>query len=663
MNHLDDNINYSDLVRKAQLGCQESMDSLAQQAHGRVFAYIYRLTLNRDVTEDLQQETMLMMVGSLGKLRNPECFWAWVYRTALSKVQHHFRSCQRERQKMSAFDEKYLLERGSGNGGGLKSLIDKELSQAILDAMVKLKLRHRNVLVLRCYEQLRYSEIAEIMDCSRMNAQVLFFRAKRSLKRKMSKDGFGKGMLLTALGLFGQMTAPADAAPITVSASTVKVGATAAVIGAAGGKLGLTIVAMAAAAVVTVGSVSLLNNGNDVAGFGGGLPGRAEVKSFHFVKQAWDKSGSPNPNLARGRSLSKGAYEQWFYFPEGIDGPLFMMMQRWDPQQESKLCSWLQNGKANHYYHCGEETIYLYNYHLPMRYMTTRRLPCDTEELTEFLDDIEGETVGVDYVRDSKTGLLVGALDDRFYNAQNFEASYSYNTLDEKSFDSFVYPWPESAAVVDERDLMHQRGWTYFRVTGEINGEQIRGTGRIPFVYDAYKQHPPWLRLNIGDEMEIVDDFSKAYLADSRGEVFAAYPAGSFFTGLARPWMGMHTVDMIRRDAAEKKVRFSIKNYGGGNEHYGKAEIILFGQVEQGQIQIVYTVDIDRDVVEKVEFFVAGDSEGDRRGVLEFTYLDQLDDLDDEFVEPAKRSVSKKTHRESMGMLWLMELMQGTLGR
>jgi RNA polymerase sigma-70 factor (ECF subfamily) len=254
MNPLDNDINLIDLVKKAQFGCQESMDILAQRAQRGLFAYIYRLTLNYNVTEDLQQETLLEMVKSLKTLEHPERFWAWLYRTALGKVQHYFRDRQYEKviQPMSTLDKEKLLQRVSGSyGDGLKNLINKELSQAIVDAMAKLKLRHRNILVLRCCEQLPYSEIAEVMDCSEIAAQVLFFRAKHSLKRKLSKHGFGKGMLLTALGLFGRMTAPADAAPITVSAASTKVGVAATVIGAAGTKLGLTI-----ATVVTLGAIA-----------------------------------------------------------------------------------------------------------------------------------------------------------------------------------------------------------------------------------------------------------------------------------------------------------------------------------------------------------------------------------------------------------------------
>ena len=79
------------------------------------------------------------------------------------------------------------------------------------------------------------------MNCSETAAQVLFFRAKHQLKRKLSKYGFGKGLLLAALGLFSDMTAPADAASVTLPAASVKVGTVATVLGAAGTKLGITI--------------------------------------------------------------------------------------------------------------------------------------------------------------------------------------------------------------------------------------------------------------------------------------------------------------------------------------------------------------------------------------------------------------------------------------
>ena len=247
MSSLDDGTNYLELVKKAQLGCRDSMDILAHLVQRSLFVYIYRLTLNNDVTEDLRQETMLEMVKSLKRLKfeHFDQFWAWLYRTAFGKVQHYFRNLRHERiQKMSTLDKEHLLQHVSESyGDGLKSLISKELSESVIEAMCKLKLRHRNILVLRCFGQMSYSKIADIMNCSETAAQVLFFRAKRSLKQKLSKHGFGKGMLIAALGLFGKMTAPADAAPsaVTLTATSTKVGLIATVIGTVGTKLGITI--------------------------------------------------------------------------------------------------------------------------------------------------------------------------------------------------------------------------------------------------------------------------------------------------------------------------------------------------------------------------------------------------------------------------------------
>jgi RNA polymerase sigma factor (sigma-70 family) len=655
---LNDNHNLIELVNKAKAGCQTSMDSLAQMAHGTLFSYIYRLTLNNDLAEDLQQETLLEMVRSLKNLRNPERFWPWLYRTALSKVQHHYRQQKYEKQKqaMSPSDKERLLQRVSGNyGDGLRNMISNELVQSIIDAMTDMNLKYRNVLILRCCQHLSYSEISEIMNCKKMTAQVLFYRAKHLLRKKLAKHPLGKGLFVTVIGVFGQMTSPADSAEVAMPIASAKVSVSAAIIGTLVTNLWLTITAMFTVAALIIGSLSFQRG--DILDYKG-VPARSEIKSFHFVKQGYDKIGSVTSNIDRGNSLSKGAYEQWYYFPDGIDGPMLMMMQRWNPVQTKKLCGWLQNGSGNYYYESSGKIIYTYNYHLPMRYLETRRLPSDTAEFTEFLDKIEGPLGGVDYIRDPKTGLLVGALDTRFYNAKNFKSSIIYNKVDEQVFGSFRFTWP-TEGYVDERDEMHKLGWTYFRITGQIKGQQVNAKGRLPFIFDALAGHSPWLNLEIGQNLKITDSQFGACIADKNGNIIAAYPAGSFFIGLARPWMGFNAIDIVRRDAAAKKVTFDLKNSLDENSIYGKAQITM----PANQTRIVYSIDIDKDLIEKIEFFKNGDNENISQGVLKFTHLDKSETLTESFAAPAKIKIPKSKYRNNNGMLWLDELAQGTLGR
>lgn len=221
------------------------MNQLAQLVQGRLFAYIYRLTLNYDLAQDLLQETLLRMVESLKELKQVEQFWMWLYRTAMGKVQHYFRDKKQQHMvQIAALDKERLLDYVSQNhNDGLSSVVRRELSETICLAMARLKLTYRNVLILRCFEQLSYAEIASLMDCKELRARVLFFRAKHSLRQQLARRGFRKTLLLIALGFFGVITTPTKGASVAgvVSAASLDVGFLATLVGAAGTRLGIAV--------------------------------------------------------------------------------------------------------------------------------------------------------------------------------------------------------------------------------------------------------------------------------------------------------------------------------------------------------------------------------------------------------------------------------------
>jgi RNA polymerase sigma-70 factor (ECF subfamily) len=236
---------FRQLVRQAQLGDRQSLDRLAEAVAPRLQAYLYRLTLNHDLAQDLLQETLLKMVERIEELEHPERLWGWLFRTALGQVQHYYRNraraqaveiSARSRQRMSA----YLTE---DHEDGLSYAMRRELCEATVDAMARLQLTYRNVLSLRCFEQMSYAEIAEALECKELRARVLFFRAKRSLTRQLARRGFAKGLLVTALGLFGLMTSPGESTSAgAVTASTLSVGAVAKFVGLTGTSSGVAVI-------------------------------------------------------------------------------------------------------------------------------------------------------------------------------------------------------------------------------------------------------------------------------------------------------------------------------------------------------------------------------------------------------------------------------------
>ena len=248
------------LVEQAQCGDSEAMSQLSQQVAERVLPYIQGLTLNYDLAQDILQETLLELVKSLDRVKSPESFWCWIYRQALGKVQHHFRDRSRQRSIVLRVASGILGQSTDESLTGLNYVMRMELSEIVLKAMDKLKIEYRNVLLLRCFENLSYAEIAQVLDCKELRARVLFFRAKRSLGRRLVRGSFGKEYLLAGLVLFRILTKPSEVSSATtlVSASVLEVGTFAAIISLASSKIGLLVTSLVTLFMVCATTKSFL---------------------------------------------------------------------------------------------------------------------------------------------------------------------------------------------------------------------------------------------------------------------------------------------------------------------------------------------------------------------------------------------------------------------
>jgi RNA polymerase sigma-70 factor (ECF subfamily) len=249
------------LIHEAKLGNKESMNRLAELAGERLYAYIYRLTLDQTVTQDILQETILFMIQSLNELEHVDHFWGWLFRTAMGKVQHYYRDLQRRKTiELSEEEQQYIHNRVSTDfNDGLTELLRKELSDAVFMAMKRLKLKYRNILILRCFENMDYAQIGAVMNCSELRSRVMFFRAKTSLRRQLAMQGFGKYYFLIALALFGIVTTSAKAASsVTITASSLEVGFTASLLALVSSKIGITVTAALMAIALAVPAESLI---------------------------------------------------------------------------------------------------------------------------------------------------------------------------------------------------------------------------------------------------------------------------------------------------------------------------------------------------------------------------------------------------------------------
>ena len=79
------------IVQKARHGCGDSMNVLAERMQDGLYSYLYRLTLDENLSREVRQETLLEMCRSLKNLRKDGAFKSWLYKTAWGKLHDHYR--------------------------------------------------------------------------------------------------------------------------------------------------------------------------------------------------------------------------------------------------------------------------------------------------------------------------------------------------------------------------------------------------------------------------------------------------------------------------------------------------------------------------------------------------------------------------------------------
>ena len=181
----EDNENIQQLLSEARLGSRRSMGRLAVIVRERLHPFVLRTTLDHDLTEDILQETLLTMVRQIMSLRQSERFWPWVFRIAWSRLQDNFRS----RRQQSSGRDSLVRNRAYQTQEDCDSLLDASIHaerlRQLSEVVEQLSRQHKDILNLRYYEQMPYTEIAEMKHTTPQKVRAQFHRAKKYLKARM----------------------------------------------------------------------------------------------------------------------------------------------------------------------------------------------------------------------------------------------------------------------------------------------------------------------------------------------------------------------------------------------------------------------------------------------------------------------------------------------
>ena len=142
-------------------------------------AFLYRMTGNRESTEDLFQETWIRAVRYSGSFKGRCKFSTWLFQIAMNLFRNYHRKTGR-REYVSIDDAPTLSEAPGVDADRIIA------GQRVRKVIASLPIKLRTVVVLRYYHQLTESEIAEVISAPLGTVKTRLFRAGKILKEKLN---------------------------------------------------------------------------------------------------------------------------------------------------------------------------------------------------------------------------------------------------------------------------------------------------------------------------------------------------------------------------------------------------------------------------------------------------------------------------------------------
>jgi RNA polymerase sigma-70 factor, ECF subfamily len=179
-----------EIVALARGGEEAAYRELVRRYERPLFSLLYRMVRDRELAEDLAQETFVKALNAIESYRPEYKFSSWIFKIANNAAIDHLR--RRELDTLSLDGSPHAetpeamqataLQIGARQESPLDAVEAKELGGAIEAAIGRLRPEYRSCILLRHVEGRAYEEIAEILDLPLGTVKTYIHRARNELR-------------------------------------------------------------------------------------------------------------------------------------------------------------------------------------------------------------------------------------------------------------------------------------------------------------------------------------------------------------------------------------------------------------------------------------------------------------------------------------------------
>ncbi|AUC79717.1 RNA polymerase subunit sigma-24 [Nonlabens sp. MB-3u-79] len=163
-----ENVQDAALVRQYIEGNEKGIEILITRHKQRIYSFIFSKVLDRDITEDIFQDTFIKVIRTLkrGKYNEEGKFLPWVMRIAHNLVIDHFRRNKRMPKFQSRNDFDIFDVISDGEESMEYEMITSQMHEDVRRLIEELPEDQKEVLTMRIFKEMSFKEIATATDVS-----------------------------------------------------------------------------------------------------------------------------------------------------------------------------------------------------------------------------------------------------------------------------------------------------------------------------------------------------------------------------------------------------------------------------------------------------------------------------------------------------------------
>jgi RNA polymerase sigma factor (sigma-70 family) len=181
MAHLEDQ-HYINLILN---GNPNAFATLVDRYKNMVYTLALKMVTNREVAEEIAQDTFIKIYNSLSKFKGDSKFSTWIYKITYNTCLDSLKKSKRE--KTTTYIEDFSEHQTKALENILDSIDENEKNKAIQECLNELLPEDAFLLTLYYFEEQSIDEISKVINLSNDNIKVKLFRIRKKLASILKK--------------------------------------------------------------------------------------------------------------------------------------------------------------------------------------------------------------------------------------------------------------------------------------------------------------------------------------------------------------------------------------------------------------------------------------------------------------------------------------------